>query len=678
MSIGTDFSIKHHQLIDYSGDSDSSIDPLSLENILKSLKPKKKKVIDFICKVIQNPGNYFAVDGGDGGLTATQKIKGCLSLIKRESIDIREQSELPTLNHSERIPDLIYELIKSKKESLQLKYYHALVTLAKSDPSLDPLVHEARNFLFSKDPVQVEEARTRLWFYFKCPLNSFLFPLPMTPLVPKNPESYEAILPSPTTHFETLSKPVECIAIGHFAKSYFHNLQNIAKNEGFQIIRPFKPVLNETPWIRDPLLTTEENYLLPAKLNIVSKQDPSNFKLDKALKALYGNCPSFNGDRMGAVAKLEDLHKNLLHFEYAKEAPFYFEGGNMFKVKNKLGEEIYLVGANNILFSLLNANYLFSNKPGKESILNWIIKNEGGSALKNENVVEVAARLEKAGFLSGYSEEEMHLAAKYAIAAGHVILERMERELGKEVIVIGDIFEPPIAYHLDMFLMPSLNGQIFIQSYDYCIKLLRHVLENFTLTESERCTAENYLKEAIEKDKHFSKDLARISKKLRASGFDPIPVPGVFYDDSQAVVVFLNGIIGQGSKNTFCITNGSSNSLDRYLREAFALILNQYGIKNVYFTGRKKSAKTWQISRALREYRAADKSLSYGGGIHCRTLELDPEQKVFLQDPTPKRNGEKRGDPNHILDSFPHFLEKMLAFQNSSGGRSSSPALLAQ
>ncbi len=149
------------------------------------------------------------------------------------------------------------------------------------------------------------------------------------------------------------------------------------------------------------------------------------------------------------------------------------------------------------------------------------------------------------------------------------------------------------------------------------------------MTQQEKKRLDSYLKNAEQKLKVHGDSLQSIAEKLRSFGFQVIPVPGLYYEKSKlAVVNFLNSIVAKGKKGTFCITNGSSHSLDRYLRDAYTNILRSHGIDHVYFVGRKAESEVWgKDPRSV--FKAAEKSLSTGGGIHCRTQEINSFLRGF-------------------------------------------------
>ncbi|MBS0655292.1 MAG: hypothetical protein JSR46_05925, partial [Verrucomicrobia bacterium] len=159
----------------------------------------------------------------------------------------------------------------------------------------------------------------------------------------------------------------------------------------------------------------------------------------------------------------------------------------------------------------------------------------------------------------------------------------------------------------------------------------------------------------------YERALTDISRALHTFGFRVIPVPGLYHKDlGLANVNFMNSIIGVGKNGKFCITNGSSHSLDRYLREAYTAILHAHGIDNVYFVGRETTGEYGcRDPRGI--FDAAETSLSHGGGIHCRTQEVTTSLKGFAITPNPALSPlSDRQEQGYVGDTFQQFLVEMV------------------
>jgi len=218
-----------------------------------------------------------------------------------------------------------------------------------------------------------------------------------------------------------------------------------------------------------------------------------------------------------------------------------------------------------------------------------------------------------------------------------------------------------------MFLMPAPGGVIFTQDYGLCCEVIKKIQDYYknTLKLVEKQRLENYLEHGKEKHHKYSEQLMKISQKLQEEGFTVIPLPGVFYDDESMAVNFLNSIVGIGKEEKFCITNGSSHPVDRYLRDAFTAFLNNYGIQHVYFTGRKTVADIWNIELPTNKFAEADHGLMEGGGIHCRTQTLPVSFKDFnprqCQNPSPTLL-KFLAENEYVGETLPQFYVKMLKY----------------
>jgi hypothetical protein len=338
-----------------------------------------------------------------------------------------------------------------------------------------------------------------------------------------------------------------------------------------------------------------------------------------------------------------------------KEAPFYFEGGNLIPAINRKGELCYLSGQDNILFSLLNGAITFRGQ--EKRLLQKMYSLQGTDIYSVENVKAVQLRLAKTGLIDSFSKSEQEGIAKIAIAGFMCIREMMEEAIGHPVLLLDHPLVSQIDFHLDMFLAPAPEGLIFMNDPDVCYELLKRILRTCKLSEEEKDRLLLYVHHARIQRQEIGDKLDRMELSLTKAGFKVCRVPAVFYDDvNQIAVHFLNGIFGKGKEGNFCITNGSPHPLDKYLRDAFTGYMKSYGIDRVYFTGRPSSGEV--SSHGGLPYFPARDSLRNFGGIHCRTQEFNLLYKDKEEDDLSEI--ELPVDPVKIEESLPQFFKQML------------------
>ncbi|MBI2742752.1 MAG: hypothetical protein HYX48_02405 [Chlamydiales bacterium] len=434
------------------------------------------------------------------------------------------------------------------------------------------------------------------------------------------------------------------------------NLEDIGDQEGFKVSSI--DYGHKIDWLRDPMLCLQDGtILLPARLCFNKN---GTCKDTEAVRDILNNRSAYI---MGAVAQGEQTEILLKgDFPSQQEAPFYFETGNLLYAMNGKDELLFLSGAQNLLFSFLNSAFTFS---GREEALIKYMEGMGDlgrlskytTAFSKERVALVKSRLCRGKVMPPCDEKTQVWLAKLSIAAIEYIKEMMEETLGLPVIHIGDPFRPQLEFHLDIFIFPAPNGKIFIQDHLLCIQLLERLIRTAKLPESHRARLKEYLEAAKIKQGSQSGELERTAKLLAARGFEVVGAPGLFFDRHSAMRVnFLNSIVGKGKKGAFCISNGSSHPADELLRMHIVEFYKAHGIERVYFTGRG-SRGAISATGGL-EYIYADESLADGGGVHCRTQEINglfkPSKEIetaALPIPTPKES---------FRETLPFFFETMV------------------
>lgn len=135
---------------------------------------------------------------------------------------------------------------------------------------------------------------------------------------------------------------------------------------------------------------------------------------------------------------------------------------------------------------------------------------------------------------------------------------------------------------------------------------------------------------------------------------------------------FLNAIIGEG-KEKFIITNGSNDCINSYIRDMWASIMANYGIKNTYYVGRDCKTNLDTGPFTSNNFSEADRGLAIGGGIHCRTIEVTSETPEFTfqkeeanTSAQPKPDPVYFHDPVYFEEGLPKFFSEMLILRDSS------------
>lgn len=518
---------------------------------------------------------------------------------------------------------IIKDLASEPGSQLQSRAYMALFAVDHSYPGLRTLQNSATKLMLSTTPQQREKAIAGLERTLISHSDTFEVNFPIKRNLIQRTSLFH------TSHIEKVNNnrkktdlkywKLNNIAINRQQIDYALNLHQVSILEGFKLTAiPF-------PWPRDKMFTIhEKKYILPARIKITNSKSylraslasmSDKFRYATLVWKLLGDKQKrFQG--LSSVKASEFSHSHLY-----KEAPFFFEGGNLLRSLDQKGETIILSGASNILVSILNSRFFFSDRNKKKNLIistNRILENSGEHEVEIKKLMD---RLQQAQLLEEFSEPQKRKVAALTIASIPMIEKEMSAILGSKVVTLGEVFEHQPAYHLDMFLMPAPDGQVYIQDHSMSIHVLEAVRENYgaNLNSDELDLLTQYLSNARTEHEEQQDLLAKITYQLESCNIKVIPVPGSYSIASDNRVNFLNAIVGIGNTGKICITNGASGKLGQYLADAFTSTLTQNGFDSTYFIGRKTTSKLSDAQSCRFKFAAAEASLKSGGGIHCRT-----------------------------------------------------------
>lgn len=512
---------------------------------------------------------------------------------------------------------------KDQKNEIKQRARFALLSLEQVDPGLNSYNYLISRLMDSKDEKVQLQAFRCLDRWVESPLRCLQLFFPIKPqTTSKNTPDFSSFL-----HKEKISRDSSLISfwksrkivMGHSSDKqimcYYNNLQEIAKLEGLA-----EPLLRGPEWVQDPIIILEnEKYLIPAQMTLGNLTIHPFLRTVPPFVTLINKLLNCEEPLMGQVSQYAN---SLRKYSNIQEAAFYFEGGNLIPAINREGEKFYLCGASNVLFSMLNSNYLFSKKEKKKALLDELQILESSTLFSEKQLEFIQNSLERGGLLTNFNEDEKRKIAKLTMSTISLLKKEIADTLHSKIIIVGNVFEAQPEFHLDMFLMTAPGGIIFIQDHSLSCEVVKKIQEHYkdTLNLDEMERLEIYLKNGKQKHDQFGKMLQEISESLQRNGFKTIPLPGIYYCNKNKINInFLNSILGVGENENFCITNGSSHSVDRYLRDSFTQFLNHYGIQHVYFTGRNTVAEIGGKTFPPSQFLGADLSLKVFGGIHCRT-----------------------------------------------------------
>ena len=432
------------------------------------------------------------------------------------------------------------------------------------------------------------------------------------------------------------------VVVGARSGWYFDNLEDVASIEGFKATKSEPPL--KIKWLRDPVLILESGKVIV----------PCRMRIDdiEVVNLFYGRIDSM----MSRVAE-SGTSQELLQYKGVKEAPFYFEGGNLLPAMNQKGEVVYLSGVTNLLFSALNAHFLFRSEEAKRQLqqeMEWLSRSFS-------DLLMVEMNLERAGLLNDVAQSAKGMCARIFLASVNYFAKQMEETLEAKVVSLGAFLQPLPEYHLDLFMLPAPGGIVFLHDYDLSREVLLTISSTHKLTLEEQGRMRLYMTLVNKKQRRYGVLLKGIRQQLERAHFKVMPMTGFFdVNLERNAVSFSNAIMGTTEKGSYCITNGSSHPFDRYLRKAFADQLYKGGISRVYFTGKATPLNdVWRSITPANDYSEADLALLGHGGIHCRTQPVNSLLTTFPTltpgaIPTPFNE-------ETVQRSLPEFFKEMLA-----------------
>ena len=332
----------------------------------------------------------------------------------------------------------------------------------------------------------------------------------------------------------------------------YPTLQRIGRREGFTI-----KIVESSPsdWIRDDFLTLSNGTLL------APSQDPHVAEALKDLKA-YRDPPGhvYEADQ-GRVGR---QHEVAVYEDHAREnglvirhSRVYLEGGNVLVVPKADGTKGVLIGMSSLLVST------------------FLLSREGA-------------------FAPGTSFRYKLQATKLVIA----------KELGVDPSQV--VYLDQLEFHLDMFLTPGENGQVFIEDPAYSDATIKALIRGPGLSRLQR----NALKEKLYTNtpgpfydpslSTLQAELKPTIDELRAAGYQVIGIPGEYKPNPVEDTDFMNGLVATGRNGERYEIVGQSPTTP--LNGAFRKVMARYGI-TVFFVP------------------DAQGLIYYGGSIHCVTNE---------------------------------------------------------
>jgi len=337
--------------------------------------------------------------------------------------------------------------------------------------------------------------------------------------------------------------------------------------------------------------------------------------------------------------------------------PFYFEGGNLFVLTNKVGCKKVLIGEE--LFTMIHAQLRLEKglkaaekkdlsdeelrQGAEEMSAMGLIDNAAGMLtlkkvhqLYNQDVV-INFRKEalRIGLIKPFKLDDTNkdsarpIVAKY-LAQKEEVLALIGDQLGE--ISPSDIhIIPQVEYHLDIFLFPGPNNSIFIQDFELCVQLLKSMDEKakeLSLTDKDKQILKEYFSALPKLNEQLKPLFAKARTELEKAGFNVISAPGQFYDASfhpsqkgESNASFLNSISGWSKKNQrpYLISNGAKigDNLGNVLMELFKNFLKHFQSDlEVYFAGYDPdNPADFTPSRIL-----SNGPMAWDAGLHCLTL----------------------------------------------------------
>jgi len=394
----------------------------------------------------------------------------------------------------------------------------------------------------------------------------------------KGPVSFQNPLPGPFA--ESAERLIGSVVMtennkNEFSQEYNKDMQTIATLEGFKL------QIIQTKISINP----EDSQVV---LSDSSRVTPISKDVFAEIKNAYGySAPTYFTDKQhvdyhrgmgsamdGVLAK--DMKQ--LNQDSIKEGKSYFEGGNILTATSTDNSKVIIIGASS--FDINNAIFR----------TNYVTYNE---------LLEAKTVAGQTGIREIINQKTFEMMATDL----NIRPEQM-------------LFIPQMGLHIDTYLRPGLNGEIFINDWGTSVKLLTALLKLNNLSAEEKNYYSSFLEHAQAMGKKHENVYKETYKKLTEYGFTVIKVPGVFYSKKTLNlpakhINFMNGVMGTGNSGTFYITNGSNFPR---LNNIVASIFKHFGINNIYFTGRSLDSFSFD---------PAEKSLlKFDSGVDCRTLEF--------------------------------------------------------
>ncbi len=442
-----------------------------------------------------------------------------------------------------------------------------------------------------------------------------------------------------TTPQEDLFWKYKKIYCGNASNKIIAELKKICQIE--KIFFENLPIV--TPWAKDPILLRGDNSLLfPARIK--NRIESQVFILDflvEVKQLFYEEGRPFQQSVMGWVLN-SNLQERFIkaNFHRAKEAPFYFEGGNLLKVQNRSGKSMYLSGPCNLLYTLLNAGSIPYYWAKKEEILKKAKAIPKDAPLFGQKKFEDLDLFEKS-----WTDEEKKLAVRILYALAEVIKETIAKKLKIPVLHLGHFLEAPPDYHLDLFLLPAPGGVVFLQDHNLAWQLLESIKKNNHCSQSEIKRLELYQQSALYAIKEDEEKLNRMEEALTCADFTVVRVAGAFFSNGvkkRVAVNFLNAVVGIGKDCAYCITNAGGHPAERLLQNHWLEIMQKHDIRNVYF-----------MEEPNEEFAKS------GGGVHCllQTVSHLEEDYDFRLEESENLNCE---EIDYFSRSMPLLLKEIM------------------
>lgn len=401
------------------------------------------------------------------------------------------------------------------------------------------------------------------------------------------------------------------------------NVQEIARQEGFTCSS--LNIENQSfRWLCDPLFVDFKG--------IVWRPEQPLYPLGikRFIHDMYmGSSCHFFQD-MGNVAEQGALN-HLCDKTNIPSLEFYVEGGNFLKAVNRNGEPLILCGAANLLRSAVD-KFCRLSLSELDSLKEKLEKQEESDLLKFQKIVEGLLvsqfyEYDSDDFCFPLQEKEIQQLVRCLSLISEEIKKTMKRRLNVPVLVLGRVFEPQPAFHLDMFLAPAPGGRVFLHCFNKAISLLETLLQNKNLKSKIRDRLMQYLKTSKMYQENYQTQIDDIAEQLQGHEIDVIRVSGLFYNERGSISInYLNSIFGQSERGVYCITNGSVNAADEWIRQEFISQVHQEGVDRLYFVGRTTRGPLLSKGHS---YCGAQESLWKSGGVHCLFQVMHNQQAAL-------------------------------------------------